>query len=322
MPMVSVIIPTYNRAHFLHEAIDSVLAQTFGDFEIIVVDDGSTDETMDCVKSYGGRVHYVHQKNAGPSMARNRGIAAAQGRYVAFLDSDDFFYPDKLEKQVVLMEKDPSLAFTFTNYSQGERPMEPRRGWIRENLLDNSDIFSSLCRDGVVCYVVTVLARREELLAAGLFDPTMRAAEDYDLWLRLAHFKRGQYLPEILTHVRDHGERTMRSLAFHRNYCQAYRMQLLRWHDGAALPSQRHDLKNRYIKSLTQLAWCQRQNGRIRDSGRTFMLAAYNDCRSARWQDGLRGAVYWALPWIVSMKQWFDRVRRRPSAMREELPDG
>lgn len=102
MPRVSVIIPTYNRREYVQEAIDSALAQTFTDYEIIVIDDGSTDGTSEALQArYGNRIHYEWQENQGESVARNRGIELARGEYIAFLDSDDLWHPEKLAKQII-----------------------------------------------------------------------------------------------------------------------------------------------------------------------------------------------------------------------------
>src|SRR2546422_14004 len=98
--LISVIIPTYNSVRFLTEAVDSVLAQTFSDFEILVIDDGSTDETQDVMRQYGSLVRCIRQQNSGVAVARNRGITESRGRYVAFLDADDTWLADKLERQV------------------------------------------------------------------------------------------------------------------------------------------------------------------------------------------------------------------------------
>ena len=103
--IVSAIIPTYNRAHLVTEAIDSVLAQTYPHIEVIVVDDGSTDDTMARLAPYGSRIRVIRQENAGPAAARNKGIAASSGGLVAFLDSDDLWLPAKIERQVRLLQK-------------------------------------------------------------------------------------------------------------------------------------------------------------------------------------------------------------------------
>src|SRR5690349_3602213 len=109
MPKVSVIIPTYNRAQFIARAVDSVLEQTYKDFEIIVIDDGSSDNTQEILKAYEGKIRYVYQQNKGISAARNRGIQEAKGEYIAFLDSDDVWKPEKLSVQVAILDVNPHV---------------------------------------------------------------------------------------------------------------------------------------------------------------------------------------------------------------------
>ena len=120
-PVVSVVLPTYNRAALLPRAVESVIAQTYGDWELIVVDDGSTDETAAVVSAYGtklgDRFVYLRQENRGSSAARNRGIEASRGRFVAFLDSDDEFAPTKLARQLALFERYPQLGLVYSDYS-------------------------------------------------------------------------------------------------------------------------------------------------------------------------------------------------------------
>ena len=115
MPKVSVVIPTYNRQRLVQDTIDSVLRQTFGDLELIVIDDGSTDDTRRVLQDrYGTRIRYVYQENQGESAARNHGIALAGGEYVAFVDSDDLWHPQKLERQVEVFEADPGIGLGST----------------------------------------------------------------------------------------------------------------------------------------------------------------------------------------------------------------
>jgi glycosyltransferase involved in cell wall biosynthesis len=117
MPRISVVIPTYNRAEYLPQAIDSVLEQTVSDVEIIVVDDGSTDDTRDRVQAYGDRVSYVHTTNGGSAHARNVGMRAARGQYLTFLDSDDLYYPYTLELQSRVLDRHPEIAMLYTEMS-------------------------------------------------------------------------------------------------------------------------------------------------------------------------------------------------------------
>ena len=108
---VSVAIPTYNRAHYICETIDSVLVQTYKDYEIIVVDDGSTDNTREILKRYGGKIKYFYQANQGQASAWNYAVSQSSGEYIAFLDDDDLWFPEKLERQVEVLDKNPDLGF-------------------------------------------------------------------------------------------------------------------------------------------------------------------------------------------------------------------
>ena len=116
MPKVSVVIPTYQHAHFVAQAISSVLSQTYCDLEVIVVDDGSTDDTQEIVAGFGEQIRVVqHEKNSGLSAARNTGIQLSRGEYVAFLDADDIWLPEKLEKQIPLFERDESVGLVSSD---------------------------------------------------------------------------------------------------------------------------------------------------------------------------------------------------------------
>jgi glycosyltransferase involved in cell wall biosynthesis len=183
MPRVSVIIPTYNRAYFLHQAIESVLSQTFRDFELIVVDDGSTDATPYVLQQWDNKIRWVRQENCGVSRARNVGIRAARGRYLSFLDSDDLWLMDKLEVQVRFLDANPHYAVCYTDevWVRKGRRVNPKKihrkysGWIFDRCLPLCIISPS-----------SALMRREVLDAVGDFDEDLPVCEDYDLWLRIA----------------------------------------------------------------------------------------------------------------------------------------
>jgi glycosyltransferase involved in cell wall biosynthesis len=180
---ISIVIPTYNRASFLKEAIDSVLSQTYRDFELIVVDDGSTDDTPKLLLPYGKKIKVITKANKGPSAARNRGIKAAKGDWMAFLDSDDIWKPDKLEKQVQFIKDNPEIKICQTEeiWIRNGKRVNPRKkhemhsGWIYEQCLP-------LC----IVSPSSVVIHRDVFEKVGLFDETMLACEDYDLWLRIA----------------------------------------------------------------------------------------------------------------------------------------
>lgn len=188
MPRVSVIIPTYNRKDYVQEAIDSVLAQTYTDYEIIVVDDGSTDGTGEALQArYGDRIRYVWQENQGESVARNRGIEMARGEYVAFLDSDDMWLPEKLEKQIAFLSENPEIKLVFSSavmIDAGGRIIgdDSRKATATP---PKPLTLEELCFRTHVLSTSTVLMAAALLRSIGGFDPSLRYAEDYDLWMRL-----------------------------------------------------------------------------------------------------------------------------------------
>lgn len=198
MPMVSVIIPTYNRADVLARAIQSVLAQTFTDFELIVVDDGSSDRTADVVRGFSDRVRLVRQENRGVSAARNTGIKISQGRLIAFLDSDDEWLPRKLEKQVALFSDGHFICHTDELWYRDGKPVPQKEihrkqgGWFFTRALERCLISPS-----------SVVLSRALLDEVGWFDEDLLAAEDYDLWLRVTAFYEVAFVPEPL--VIKHG---------------------------------------------------------------------------------------------------------------------
>lgn len=191
-PLVSVIIPTYNRALTVGESIDSVLNQTYPNIEAILVDDGSTDETPAVLRSYGDRIRVVTQTNAGPAIARNRGIAVARGEIIALLDSDDQWMPDKIARQVSsLNEAGPEVTASLCNctvlYPSGGRTSTFAIGDTMPKC--SSGIWKNpaeVLLNRFVMFNQAVAIRREVLERVGYFDETLRFGEDYDLPFRLA----------------------------------------------------------------------------------------------------------------------------------------
>lgn len=205
MPRVSVIIPTYNRKDYVQEAIDSVLAQTYTDYEIIVVDDGSTDGTGEALQArYRDRIRYLWQENRGESLARNRAVDLAQGDLVALLDSDDRWMPRKLAAQISRLEMDFKNVLVACQAllidSAGKSLNAPPIG---KNLAHNDlERDSLILRNPLVCS--TVLLRRSYLQRAGGFDPEIKYGEDWDLWLRVSELGRFNFVSEPLALLRQH----------------------------------------------------------------------------------------------------------------------
>jgi len=203
LPRVSVVIPTWNRRRHLEEAIASVLAQTYTDYEIVVVDDGSTDDTRSWLegRATDGRVVALHQENRGSSSARNAGLRAARGELIAFLDSDDLWLPRKLEYQIQLFDRNPAVGFVFCGSAKvddhgatsGSRvPTPDFRGraalaMIRRNMMPTP----------------TVVVRKRLALEAGTMYEDLQFGEDWNYWIRIAARCETDFVPEVLVHFRD-----------------------------------------------------------------------------------------------------------------------
>ena len=181
-PLVSVILPTYNRGWILTEAIDSVLAQDYKNYELIVVDDGSTDNTREILDVYGQDIIVLRQANNGVSAARNRGIAAAGGQLVAFLDSDDLWLPRKLSRQVDFFKLNPDAVINQTEeiwIRNGVRVNPKDRHRKPSGMIFERSLELCLVSPSAVMIQITLFD------AVGVFDENLPACEDYDLWLRI-----------------------------------------------------------------------------------------------------------------------------------------
>ena len=197
---ISVIITCYNYGHYLSTALNSVFEQTYSDYEIIIVDDGSTDDTQLVVESFGvnTKIKYIYQANLGQPKAKNRGINESSGELIAFLDADDIWMPTKLEKQIALFE-DAEVGVVFS-----------RRIWIdpdgnelpgNERILRRGKVLDHIFIDNFICFSSSVV-RRSLLEEAGCFDETLPMGIDYDLWIRLAARCTFDYVDEPLVKYR------------------------------------------------------------------------------------------------------------------------
>jgi glycosyltransferase involved in cell wall biosynthesis len=200
-PAVSVVIATYNYGRFLAGAIDSVFAQTFPDYEVIVVDDGSDDDTGDVIGRYlrDPRVRAVRTDHLGQPAAKNAGFRLARGPLIAVLDADDLWLPAKLERQVALFRSDPELGLAYTrrlliDETGRELPYTQPR-------LYRGDVLEVMFLDNFVCHS-SVVIRREALDRVGLYDESIPMAIDYDLWLRVALHYRFDYVDEPMVWYR------------------------------------------------------------------------------------------------------------------------
>jgi glycosyltransferase involved in cell wall biosynthesis len=267
-PLVSVIIPTYNRGWILAEAIESVLVQGFGDYELIVVDDGSTDRTGEMLRSYGDRLRTLRQANRGVSAARNAGTAAARGEWIAFLDSDDLWLPRKLERQVAFLEDRPDAEICQTEevWIRDGRRVNPARkhrktgGMIFERSLELCLVSPS-----------AVMLRRGLLEGLGGFDESLPACEDYDLWLRVSRRRPVHLVPEALVVKRGgHPDQLSRQWGLDRYRIRSIRKLL---EAGGLTPDQRRLAVGVLRRKCAVYAGGCRKRGRLGEAARYEEIA-------------------------------------------------
>lgn len=204
MSLVSVIIPVNNRLEFICEAIDSVLAQTYKNHEIVVVDDGSTSDIKQVLRPFWLKIKYLHQANKGLASARNLGIKNSSGKYLAFLDDDDLFESRKLEKQVNKLEANPNLGFVFSDYYSFETKNSAKKKLTFTRLRNSTN------SEFAKCYFIhhdiavsSFLVRRKSIEKIGMFNESLDVTEDVDLWLRMFLFDQGEYSSYPSTRIRS-----------------------------------------------------------------------------------------------------------------------
>jgi len=211
-PLISVIIPSYNRANFIKRSLNSVFEQSYKNFEIIVVDDGSTDDTENFIKNYPDRrIRYIkHTENRGVPSARNTGIKAARGEYITFLDSDDEIYPKKFEIQINRLRDLPdSYGLIYSGYSLFINSTDEHVMDIVPEEYDNiCDALLKRC----IFAVHTPLVRKICFEKCGLFDESLPGCEDWDMWIRLSQHYEFTFVPDILAKFYIHGEQKSTNL--------------------------------------------------------------------------------------------------------------
>ena len=199
-PKVSVIIPTYQRGYLVGQAIESVLAQTYADYEIIVIDDASTDNTMVVLDGFKDRIKIIHlEENRSVGAARNAGILASQGDYVAFLDSDDLWVSEKLRKQIDLFRTNTNIGLVYSDFSYfDENGIEPSTSFEKNGGGKRGTIHRDVFMGGPIS-TLTATVRRTCLDKVGLFDETLPACEDLDMWLRITASYQVDFVNEPLS---------------------------------------------------------------------------------------------------------------------------
>ena len=200
MPTVSVIIHTYNNEKFIAETIESVLNQTYKDYEIIVVDDGSVDGTRDALQPYMQKIRYHYKENGGIASAKNTGIRLSKTEFIAFLDHDDLWVPDKLKLQMEYFNQNPQVGLVYAKYTsfRGDKELRTKpekgySGWIFKELLSKSFMQTS-----------TVMVKRECLNAVGPYDESFSLGDEYDMFLRISKRFQCGFIDKGLTRYRAH----------------------------------------------------------------------------------------------------------------------
>ena len=291
-PVVSVIIPCYKLAHYLPQALDSVVAQTYPHLDVVIVDDGSPDDVAQAVAPYlaDNRFRLVRQENAGVAAARNRGVAESHGSYLQFLDADDWLHPEKIARQVDILEADPCVGLVYCDFFTVVNGSEITELYSASDVpgpLD-PDIFDTLWVRNCITYM-SVLLRRDVFERAGGFMSS-NMTEDYELWLRLSALGcRVRYMPERLAYYRtleNSRSRDGRAVARH----MAARTEIARRfpeHVGAAAEHVAQLLTRSDMEHKDEVADLRRQVARCDETAslqraRIAELEAERDQRQAR----------------------------------------
>jgi glycosyltransferase involved in cell wall biosynthesis len=293
-PEVSVVIPAYNAESYVGSALDSVFAQTFRDFEVLVVDDGSIDGTAKVVSEYGATVRYIRQANAGVSQARNQGIEASAGRYVAFLDADDTWFPEKLDRQLAHLSRSPQHKACYSALAVVTADMRPIK--LSRSKRSGSLLEDLILRGNVIGSGSTVLCERSLFAAVGGFDPALSQCADWDMWIRLATRTDFLYVDEPLVTYRQHASSMSRNAPLYE-------------HDVRLL------LDKAFAMPLSTPVRARRSEG----WGRAYMVLAGTYFHAGLYSDFLRCVVRaaWFNPrqtaYLVRYPlRWFARARSHP----------
>jgi glycosyltransferase involved in cell wall biosynthesis len=297
---VSAVIPAYNAAKFIGRAIGSVLSQSFPPSEIIVVDDGSTDDTEAVVAAFGSRVRYFRTPNSGPAAARNLGIRVSSGKYIAFLDADDWWLPHKIETQIKILSRNDNISFVCADWFNGqtgtEAPTSVLSSYKAWEQTANFDLM--LCENFAL--TSTVVLERDKLLKLGLFLETLRGAEDRHLWLRLLATGDAFVCKEILVFRRLHPGNTTATLAFFKSQVKMVQ-DVLSWPAVKSCPSRLATAKQRHNEFRVNLAYKYSTLGRYSEAAATYrQLYVEPFCR---FQSGVRYVWYGLMAMLERIRQ-------------------
>ncbi len=253
MPKVSIIIPTYNRAKLVTYAIESVLNQTYKNYEIIVVDDGSTDNTRELISKYGDKVKYFYKTNSGQGSARNFGIEKSVGEYIAFLDSDDLWLPERLKMGVVILEANKDVGLVYSNSYRLVDGKRMQRTYFDDYRPYNGFVFKQLFYQDFIP-TTSVILRKQCFTKVGLFDGGLSPCEDYDMWLRISSCFQLEYIDKALVFHRRHSGNLISDIV-------------------ALLKMQKKVLEKTYLRYSSLIKFFRR------DARKKITLVSYLSCR-------------------------------------------
>lgn len=311
-PLVSVVIPVYNGEAFVAQAIESVLAQTWPNVELIVINDGSTDRSAEVIARYGDRLVLVEQANQGVAAARNAGMSRARGQFIALLDQDDWWRPEKLARQVPLMLSNPRVGLVHTavdHYDQTRQQWaEPLNPQARPELLVGR-CFRQLLLENQI-YNSTVLLRAEALRQVGLCDLSIQGntVQDYDLWLRIAQDWELAYVPEPLVVFRIHRHQG----TWDRSFMLSEEARLLERVLAQQQLTEEPELRRRMARLYDQLGTVQLEAGDRSSARESFR-------RSLQWAPTARVRLLWMVCWLpkpairLLQSLWHRWIRRNPN---------
>lgn len=288
-PLVTIVIPNHNYARYLRDAVDSALAQTFVDREVLVIDNGSTDDSHEVLKSYGDRIRWIAQDNRGQSAARNRGIEESRGAFIAFLDADDAWLPAKLERQMMLFENRPQVGVVYCAFMAADsslNPLDPVLPMYTGDVLERFALEAgAVVRGGES----TAVIRKECFERVGVFDPELSICGGWDMYRRIACCYAIDAAADPLVLYRVHGANaSLRADVYE------------------------HDVLRRLAKMFTDPLAERIYRHRRRSYGKSYLAIAGTHLHAGDWWKALGYAVRSLLIWPPSLRyiaQWRTRGR-------------
>jgi glycosyltransferase involved in cell wall biosynthesis len=297
--LVSIIIPTYNYAAYIGKAVDSALKQTYTNIEIIVVDDGSTDNTKEVLQKYGDKLVYIRQDNQGAAAARNRGLAAARGDYICFLDADDVYYPDNIVKKVSFLEENQSFDWCYSNWvwvdDAGKEIMRGDEPEVSLAHIQGQGDVLALALQGYRLGTNVFMFRKTLTDKLQGFDVRLKVLEDYDYYLRAAALGKLGYINQVLCAIYQHedslGTGCDKAVAYRNRWRMHKKMQHM-FGETLRQPAVFKAWRKQQADLYRNLATIMLAQGNVRRANVLLAASLANDCR--QWGALL---LWWKIVW-------------------------